>query len=73
MRLEVLKVTLEDNFYVLVVPNEEGFREFYLAHEICVHVMYAVGCCVKSDEEALDIVERNANDWVRLYEEDMER
>lgn len=76
-RLEVLKVTLEDNFYVLVVPNafpeEEGYREFYVAHEICVHVMYAVGCCVKSDEEVLDIVDRNADDWIRLYGEDMER
>lgn len=76
-RLEVLKVTLEDDFYVLVVPNdfpgEEGYRDFYVAHEFCGHVMYAVGCCVKSDEEVLDIVDRNADDWIRLYGEDMER
>ena len=75
-KLEVLKVGLENEYYVLIVPNEfvreEGYRDFFLMHEFYGHVICTVGCCVKSDEEALEIVNGSAEDWIRWYKEDME-
>ena len=67
-KLDVLKVGLENEYYVLVVPNEaEGIREFYLTNELVAKVMYMFGCYVVDDEEAIRLAVNNADEYRRDY------
>jgi hypothetical protein len=71
-KLEVLKVNLENEYYVLIVPrtDDEDIREFYLANEIYGDVMYMFGCIVHSDDEAVELALENVESGIRLYREE---
>lgn len=70
-KLEVLKIGLWNEYYVLVVPNEaEGVRDFFLANELCEHTMWLFSVPVGSDDEVLEIVEKNAAEYIKWYREE---
>lgn len=70
-KLEVLKIGLWNEYYVLVVPNEaEGVRDFFLANELCEHTMWLFSIPVGSDDEVLEIVEKNAAEYIKWYREE---
>ena len=53
-RLETLKVTVGDGFYVLIVPNGE-YHDFILAHERYGVYEHMFGCHVESDDDAIEM------------------
>ncbi len=53
-KLEVLKVTVENGFYVLIVPNGE-YHDFILAHENYGAYEHMFGCKVENDDEAVEL------------------
>ena len=76
-KLEVLKVTLENEYYVLIMPNFKegvGIRDFFLAHELFGDVMWMFGCYVKDDEDAIRLAVSNAEDvYIPKYREGLGR
>ena len=71
-KLEVLKVNLENEYYILIVPNAvEGIREFFLANELVAKVDYMFGCYVADDEEAIEIAVSNADEYEYMYRREL--
>ena len=73
-KLEVLKVGLGDEYYVLVVPNEEPgvgeFRDLFLANELMERVMWLLSLSGLSDEDVLETIEKNAAEYIKWYREE---
>lgn len=73
-KLEVLKVGLENEYYVLVVPNEGPcvgeFRDLFLANDLHEHVMWLLSLSGLSDEDILEIIEKNAAEYIKWYREE---
>ncbi len=75
-KLEVLKVKLENEYYILIVPNKEldtgnKFRDFFLANELVEDTMWMFACEVESDDEAVRIAINNAEEYIDEYREGM--
>ena len=65
-RLETLKVTLDDGFYVLIIPNGE-YRDFLLSHEQYGAYDHMFSCTVESDDEAIELALGNTEDQTFIY------
>lgn len=74
-KLDVLKVGLENEYYVLVVPNNEygidGFRDFFLANEMLEGVIWMLACEVEDDDAAARIAVNEAPEFIEYYREEM--
>lgn len=69
----ITRVNLEDGFYVLAMPEDkyEGYTGFWLFREGYGLATYMFGYKVASNEEALEIIESNVDDYIPDFE-DME-
>ena len=72
-KLDVLKIGLENEYYILIIPNDEygmdGFRDFFLASEMFEPVMWMFACGVENDDEAVEIALSNAEEYLDEYRE----
>lgn len=70
-KLNVLKVTVENGFYVLVIPNGE-YHDFILAHEDYGVYEHMFGCEVENDDEAVELALSNieCGNYIQYYIDD---
>jgi hypothetical protein len=66
---ETMKVALENDMYVLVVPMDEreGFREFWLMNERYGSASYMFGCEAVTEEDVLELIEANVGDHLSYF------
>ena len=71
--LEVLKVGLENEYYVLIVPNkdecDDKFWDLFLANELVEDTQWMFACEVESDDEAVRIAINSAEEYIDEYRE----
>ena len=74
-KLEVLKVGLANEYYILIIPNDEygmdGFRDFFLASEMFEGVIWMLACEVENDDEAVRIAVNEAPEFIEYYREEL--
>ena len=66
-KLEVLKVTVRDGFYILIIPTEESNREFFLKHDEYGHMDYMFTLDTTNNDECIEIALANADDYIDDY------
>ena len=73
-KLDVLKVGLANEYYVLIIPNEdpvEGeFRDLFLANEMMEHTMWLFSVSGLSDDDVVEMIEENASEYIKWYREE---
>lgn len=73
-KLEVLKVKLENEYYVLIVPNkdecDDKFWDLFMMNELMEHTMWILSVAGLSEADVVEIVEQNAADYIDWYREE---
>lgn len=63
--IHAIKVDINPFVYCLIVaPNNDRKRDFYIAHSEEGDPIYMFSCEVKSDDEAVDLAASNAPDYM---------
>jgi hypothetical protein len=72
--LKVKKVSLEDDFYVLIVPGDgTGWHDFWLMRRCWCHALHMFGILSDTpEEEMIEIALANGPEYMEDYLEEIE-
>lgn len=69
-KLTTIKVTLADGFYILILPEDDGYRYYHMCHKSYGPIMCMFGVHEDSDDEYVEIALANADQYIEFYKED---
>ena len=71
-KVETIRVHIDNMFYCDVTPTTDhpGYYDFWLYRAGCGVSSYMFGCAASSEQDIVELIEANADDYIKTYLEE---